>query len=102
RDISDAVLVGAATVRTDDPRLTCRLPGGHDPIRIVLAGPRLALPDRARLFAGGPPTWVVAPAGASPARVRALRRRGIDVLLLPGRRGRVPFGAVVRALGDRG
>src|SRR5207244_3190155 len=83
--------------RADDPQLTCRLPGGRDPVRIVLAGPALRLPARARVLArGGPPTWVVAPRGAPAARVAALRRRGVEVLLVPGRRGRVPFGALAR------
>lgn len=35
---SDGILVGAGTVRTDDPSLTCRLPGLEDrsPVRIVV------------------------------------------------------------------
>ena len=103
RDISDAVLIGAGTVRADDPRLTCRLRGGRDPVRVVVAGRGLELPRGARLLApGGPPTWVVAPAGAPPARVRALRRRGVEVILEPARGRRIPFGAIMRALGRRG
>jgi diaminohydroxyphosphoribosylaminopyrimidine deaminase/5-amino-6-(5-phosphoribosylamino)uracil reductase len=103
RDVSDAVLVGAATVRADDPRLTCRLAGGHDPVRVVLASTALRLPLRAKIFApGGPPTWVLAPRGTPAARVEALRRRGVEVLLVPAKRGRIGFAEVARALGDRG
>ncbi len=103
RDVSDAILVGAGTVRADDPRLTCRLPGGHDPVRVVVAGERLDLPPRAHVLAtGGPPTWIVAPRTAPAARVERLRRRGIEVLLLPARRGRIPFDVIARTLAERG
>ncbi len=48
---TDAILVGRKTVETDDPELTCRLPGLEDrsPIRVVLA-PRCGIPAQARLF----------------------------------------------------
>jgi diaminohydroxyphosphoribosylaminopyrimidine deaminase/5-amino-6-(5-phosphoribosylamino)uracil reductase len=103
RDTCDAVLVGAGTVRSDDPQLTCRIPGGRDPIRVVLAGAALDLPPRAHLLQpGGPPTWVIAPRSAAPARVAALRRRGVEVLQVAGRGGRVALPAALRALAARG
>jgi diaminohydroxyphosphoribosylaminopyrimidine deaminase/5-amino-6-(5-phosphoribosylamino)uracil reductase len=103
RGVSDAVLVGAGTVRADDPRLTCRIPGGHDPVRVVVSGRRLDLPRRARVLApGGPPTIVVAPATAPSRRVTALRGAGVEVLLLPARTGRMSFARVMAALGARG
>jgi diaminohydroxyphosphoribosylaminopyrimidine deaminase/5-amino-6-(5-phosphoribosylamino)uracil reductase len=36
RGVSDAVLVGAGTVRVDDPELTVRDAAGPDPLRVVL------------------------------------------------------------------
>lgn len=45
----DAILIGAGTLRTDDPRLTARTRGAKQPWRIVLSRSG-ALPRRARLF----------------------------------------------------
>ena len=45
----DAILIGAGTLRADDPRLTARSRGAKQPWRIVLSRSG-ALPGRARLF----------------------------------------------------
>src|SRR5262249_30265055 len=90
-------------VRADDPRLTCRIRGGHDPVRIVVAGRRLDLPPGAHVLApDGPSTIVIAPASAAPPRVAALRRTGVEGMLVPGPAHRVPFDAIMAALGRCG
>lgn len=48
RDRVDAILVGSGTVLADDPLLTCRLPGGRQPLRVIVDG-RGRLPDSARI-----------------------------------------------------
>lgn len=83
----DAVLVGAGTVRRDDPGFTGRP-------RIVVAG-HGTLPVRSRLFRHG--RTIVAVSGSVPvARRAALAAAGAGVLSLPGR-GRVSL----RGLLDR-
>jgi diaminohydroxyphosphoribosylaminopyrimidine deaminase/5-amino-6-(5-phosphoribosylamino)uracil reductase len=99
---SDAVLVGAGTIRQDDPRLTARIRGRPDPVRVVVAGASLDLPAGARVFDGAAPTWVVAPAGAAPGRIARLRRAGVEVIEARAVRRRMAFEDVVRALGARG
>lgn len=47
RNRCDSVLVGINTVLEDDPRLTCRIPGGRNPARIILDS-RLRIPMGAK------------------------------------------------------
>ena len=103
RDTHDAILVGAGTVRVDDPLLTTRRPGGRDPVRVVLDG-RLTSSPRARLLHSGSPapTLVACSKNAPAARARALAAAGAEVLRLPGRGGRVDPRALLAALLARG
>jgi len=99
---SDAILVGAGTVRADDPRLTVRAPGRGRRVRIVVAGRQLAFPLTSRVFDDSAPTWVLLPRGGSATRRRALERRGVVVIEVAARAGRMDFGDVLDVLGGRG
>lgn len=84
RDQLDAVLVGAGTVVADDPQLTCRIPGGRDPLRVVV-DPRARIPSTARVLGAG--CLVAVGPGAPLAAVRAFERRGSEVVRLPDAAG---------------
>ena len=91
RALVDAVIVGAATVAYDDPRLTVRLAEGPNPVRIVL-DPSGRLDAERRVFSeAAAPTLVVrrGPQGTSggEARPEELRvpwsdRDGLDLVAL--------------------
>lgn len=102
RDQHDAVLVGAGTVRQDDPRLTCRVAGGRDPVRVVVAGASVRLPPRAQIWSTPPATWLVVPRGTAPRAVAAFERRGATVLPVAARRGRMTWRSILQALGAHG
>jgi diaminohydroxyphosphoribosylaminopyrimidine deaminase/5-amino-6-(5-phosphoribosylamino)uracil reductase len=114
----DAILVGIDTVLADDPQLTTRLPGrktqnpvpstqnpGKDPIRIVLDS-KLRLPLSARLLHldSPAPTWVACTGAAPAAKIKALKKLGAEVLLLPPESeesGRVALQPLLELLGKR-
>ena len=100
---SDAVLTGIGTVVADDPLLTCRLPGMHSPVRVVLdATLRLPLASKLVATARQVPLWVVTSEAAPRAREQALAAQGVDVARVPGADGKLDLTAVVKLLAQRG
>ncbi len=102
---ADAILIGAGTLRADDPQLTCRLPGLEDrsPIRVLLSA-TLDVPPDARLFATAHevPTWVFTTL-AGRQRALALKERHPAVRIFPtphDLRGMVDIAAVLRKLAE--
>jgi diaminohydroxyphosphoribosylaminopyrimidine deaminase/5-amino-6-(5-phosphoribosylamino)uracil reductase len=106
RDRCDAILVGAGTVTADDPALTCRIPRGQDPLRVVLSGSLSFSPDAQVVTApgvdGGPSALVATTRRAPAARAKALRAAGAEVIRLESAGGRVRIPALLEALGRRG
>ncbi|KUK12985.1 MAG: Riboflavin biosynthesis protein RibD [Moorella sp. 60_41] len=102
RNTYDAVLVGIGTVLADDPQLTARLPGGRDPVRVILDS-RLRLPLDARLVnvKSGAPTVVATTEEAPRERREELVRAGIEVMTLPAEEGRVSWPALLEGLARR-
>jgi riboflavin biosynthesis protein RibD len=49
RDFYDVILIGSETVIKDNPALTCRLPDGRDPIRLVVDG-QLRISETAQIL----------------------------------------------------
>ena len=89
----DAILVGANTVRVDDPRLTNRTGRGRQPLRVVACGTR-PLPRKSRLLLDGGATLLAAPSG--------FRAPGGAEVMRCGRKGRVDPRALLKGLAKRG
>jgi diaminohydroxyphosphoribosylaminopyrimidine deaminase/5-amino-6-(5-phosphoribosylamino)uracil reductase len=75
---AEAILVGAGTVLADDPRLTCRLRGAPQPLRVVL-DPQLRTPTAAKIVRARGRVLVIGSPKAPAARRRALEAAGVEV-----------------------
>src|SRR5262245_32384221 len=105
RATSDAVLTGVGTALSDDPLLTCRLPGmaNRSPVRVVLDR-RLRLPLDGRLVATARDVqlWVVTDHEAPADCEQDLLTRGAQVLRVPSAGAELGLGAVLQRLAGRG
>ncbi len=97
---SDAVIVGIGTLLADDPRLTCRVRGGRDPLRVVLDS-GLRTPIDARVVTGRGEALIVGSPKASARRRARLQAAGAEVISLDTRGAR-GWTRLMKALGERG
>lgn len=98
RNHMDAVLVGIGTVLQDDPQLTCRVPGGRDPHRVILDRD-LQIPSQSRCLGE---KCILLTAG-DPGRRPDLASSGCRILSLPtGADGRFSWQEILGTLGQLG
>jgi diaminohydroxyphosphoribosylaminopyrimidine deaminase/5-amino-6-(5-phosphoribosylamino)uracil reductase len=105
RAMNDAILTGIGTVLSDDPALTCRLPGmeRQSPLRVVLdRGLRLPLNSVLAKTASQIPVWVFCADNAPIDRERALEAAGLIVLRTRAGEGGLDLHAILQALATRG
>ncbi|MCE9672927.1 bifunctional diaminohydroxyphosphoribosylaminopyrimidine deaminase/5-amino-6-(5-phosphoribosylamino)uracil reductase RibD [Myxococcus stipitatus] len=105
RDSVDAILVGANTVRHDDPKLTTRLPGGggKDPLRVVVDS-HLRLSPGYTVFTQKSPARTIVATLEDPEGRKARRflAQGVEVWQVREKKGRVDLKAVLRRLNMEG
>lgn len=104
RRLHDAVLVGIGTVLADDPLLLPR-PRTRRPFTRVVLDTRLRIPLGSRLVRStGPrtPLVVLCARGVPARRRRTLEARGVSVVEVLARTGRIPPRAALAALRARG
>ncbi|MCB5180603.1 bifunctional diaminohydroxyphosphoribosylaminopyrimidine deaminase/5-amino-6-(5-phosphoribosylamino)uracil reductase RibD [Streptomyces sp. SMC 277] len=95
---SDAVLVGAGTLRTDDPHLAVRgIDGATQPLRVAL-DPRASVLPTARILDDAAPTLLVVAEDADTRHLPA----GTQLLRLPLRDGRIGVHDLLGRLYARG
>ncbi len=100
RDINDAILVGINTVLKDNPSLTTRIPGGRDPIRVIVDS-SLRIPLNAKVLTqkSSAKTIVATLASATKGKMIKLQKAGVEVLTVKAVAGRVDLRDLMRKLG---
>lgn len=102
---SDAILVGIGTVLSDNPALTCRLPGMEDrsPVRVLLDA-QLRVPMSVSVIATvrETPTWVFASRKASTIAEEILQQKGCKVFRVDDSDGMLDIDAVLKELAAQG
>jgi diaminohydroxyphosphoribosylaminopyrimidine deaminase/5-amino-6-(5-phosphoribosylamino)uracil reductase len=103
RDGNDAILVGVNTVLQDDPSLTARIPGGRDPIRVIVDS-SLRTPPKAKIITQKSPakTFIATLPNASKDRLVRLLDAGAEVILAKERSGKIDLKNLMKTMGGYG
>lgn len=96
------IMIGVETVLMDDPMLNCRLPGCKSPVRII-CDTKLRTPLESKLVATASElTTYIATAVAKSEKADKLRERGVEIIAVPIKEGRIDLRALMILLGEKG
>jgi diaminohydroxyphosphoribosylaminopyrimidine deaminase/5-amino-6-(5-phosphoribosylamino)uracil reductase len=103
RDTNDAILVGINTVLKDNPSLTTRIPGGRDPIRVIVDS-KLRIPLNAKVITqkSSAVTYVATLPNMPRKKINDLLDAGADLLIAESNKGRVDLPHLMKILGRLG
>ncbi len=96
----DAILVGVNTVIKDDPKLTCRLVEGRNPVRVVLDS-KLKMQVNASMFNEEGKTIVFCTNEYDKEKAKELEKF-CEIVVVNGADGRVDLNDALKTLGERG
>lgn len=98
----DAIMVGVGTVVKDDPLLNCRVPGGKDPLRVVVDS-TLRIPLHAAVLGvRSDAGTVIATCSDDRSRMESVAARGAELLICKESGGCVDLLDLFARLGERG
>ena len=103
RSALTGIMVGVQTVIMDDPQLTSRIPGGKNPLRIIVDS-TLRIPLEAKVLQNQDvaKTLIATTERADRNKAALLEAAGIEILTVPAKDGRTDLKALMSALGERG
>jgi diaminohydroxyphosphoribosylaminopyrimidine deaminase/5-amino-6-(5-phosphoribosylamino)uracil reductase len=103
RNSNDAILVGINTVLKDNPSLTTRVPGGRDPIRVIVDS-RLRTPLNAKVITqrSSAKTCIATLDTMPKDKLVKLLDAGAEILLARGMKGHVDLKYLMKMLGSYG
>ena len=97
---NSAIMVGIGTVLSDDPRLTCRVPGGKNPLRIICdSSLRTPLESNVVHTAKNVPT-LIATVCSDADKIAPYEEAGCTVVTVPKKAGHVDLEELMRVLGE--
>ena len=103
RSALTGIMVGVQTVIMDDPQLTSRIPGGKNPLRIIVDS-TLRIPLEAKVLQDQDvaKTLIATTEWADRNKAALLEAAGIELLTVPTKDGRTDLKALMKILGERG
>jgi len=100
RERYDAVMVGANTIKVDDPQLTVREVKGRDPIRIIIDGDLSVSPDSKIIkLTGDEKTWIFTSENSHQEKIEQFEKLGIKIFQLHSDKKKLNLSDILKELG---